>query len=254
MSLRPGFSLLEAMSAVLAGGIACAAMAALIQADDRLAVARDRRLARLETIRITAGVLRRELMVTDPAVDLGGAGGDSVALRLFRGMAVVCGSQPGGGAAVVYAGEREPDTARDSVLPLAPAGAAPLRLRAVARAPGACPLAPVGSVPGEPAARATYTFDLGAELAVGTPLLLFQRGVYALSGSALRVRHGAEGRQPLTGEWLSDHGSRLVLRTESDSARARVEVTLTFTTSAPAVRLRFPLPNAVPLAAGGSRP
>ena len=202
MSRRAGHSLLEAMAALLAGAVACAAMAALLHGGDRLAEARARRLARLETIRIADGVLRRELGVADPAADLDGAGGDSVALRLFRGLAVVCGRTAGGGALVAYAGDREPDPARDSLLllPLA----RPSSLGAAARAPDPCPCRPAAGSGGAapPAVSGCFALELSGSTSMGATLLLFQHGTYALSGAALRVRHGAEGRQPLTGEWL----------------------------------------------------
>ncbi len=263
---RSGASLPEAITAVLVGTIACACMAALLHGGERLAEARARRLARLETIRITAGVLRRELAVSDPAADLDGAGRDSVALRLFRGLAVACSTIAQGRVLVAYAGEREPDPARDSLLPLAPPGAAPLPLRAAARAPAPCPAAPATAAaaplasPGAQGAGGWYVLDTPTAAAAATPFLLFQHGTYALGEGALRVRHGAEGRQPLTGEWLDDRRTTLVLRPERDPPVARVDVTLAFRAAGPPARLRLPLPNTLPpaavagAAAGAPRP
>ncbi len=259
--VRSGASLLEAMTAVLAGAVACACMAALLHADERLAEARARRLARLETIRIADGVLRRELSVADPAADLDGAGRDSVALRLFRGLVVVCGATADGRVLAAYAGEREPDPVRDSLLPLSPAGAVALPLRAASRAPAPCPAAAAATAdpltsPGAPppAVGGWYALDAPAAATAGTAFLLFQHSTYALSDAALRVRHGAEGRQPLTGEWLENRRTTLVLRAGHDPTAARVEVTLAFTFAGGMVRLRLPLPNTLAPAAGAPRP
>ncbi len=246
MSVRAGYSLLEATTAVLAGAVACAALAALLHAGDRLAEARGRRLARLETIRIADAVLRRELGVVDPTADLAGAGQDSVALRLFRAFAVVRGAATTGGVLVAYAGDREPDPERDSLLPLAPPGgvAWPLRAATPVRepCPGASPGDGVAAVPGS--VSGCYAFETASAPAPGTVLLLFQHGTYALSGAALRVRHGAEGRQPLTGEWLDDRRTSLVVRATGEPRSARVDVVLGFgATGGAAARLRLPLPN-----------
>ncbi len=248
MRARPGYSLLEALTAVLGGAVACASMAALLHAGDRLAEARTRRLARLETIRIADGVLRRELGVADPAVDVAGAGQDSIALRLFRGLAVVCGAADGGGALLAFGGEREPDPARDSLLPLVPPGAQPWPLRGVARAAEPCPAVPPpgGVGPPAPPVSGCFAVDIGSTPARGTVLLLFQHGTYALSGAALRVRHGGEGRQPLTGEWLDDRRTSLVLRATSDPPSARLDAVLAFPATGGSARLRLPLPNTLP--------
>ncbi len=247
MSARPGHSLPEAVVALLSGAVICAGLAAMLRTDERVARARTERLARLETARITAAVLHRELAVAEPTTDLAGFGSDTVALRLFRGFAVVCGSAADGAALVVYAGERQPDPTRDSLLPLLPAGAPALPLRSASRAAGACtlPPAPVSGAGRAGIAEEPYAMDAGGNVAVGTPLLLFQPGIYALSGSALRVRHGDEGRQPLTGEWLDDRGTSLVVQAQGDAVRAHVAATLRFRSSAPPAKLRLPLPNAV---------
>ncbi len=247
MSARPGHSLLEAVTALLSGAIICAGLAALLRTDERVARARAERLARLETVRVTAAVLHRELSIAEPTTDLAGYGNDTVALRLFRGFAVACGSAADAEALVVYSGEREPDPTRDSLLPLLPAGAPALPLRSASRAPAACNVAPLplAAAGGSGVAQETYALDVGRNVAVGTPLLLFQHGMYALSGSALRVRHGDEGRQPLTGEWLDDRGTSLVVQAQGAAAAAHVATTLSFRPSAPPVRLRLPLPNAV---------
>lgn len=239
MSPRPGATLIEAMCALLAGAIACGAIAALLHADERLARARARRLERMETVRIAATVLRRELVVTEPTADIAGAGRDTLALRLFRGFAVTCAPAADGAVLVAYSGERLPDPTRDSVLPLLPAGVAPQPLVAVAAAPGSC---------GAEARPLRLTLPLAPPL--GTPLLVFQHGTYALSQSALRVRHGGEGRQPLTLDVLDDSRTQLDLRAGAAEA-ARADVVLAFKGTGIARRLRLTLPNAAEPPGGG---
>lgn len=244
MTGRRGHSLLEAIVALLSGAVVCGGVASLLVTDQRLAAARSPRLAREETIRIVTTVLRRELASIDPGADIRGAGGDSVALRLFRGFAVVCSLASGPRLLVRFQGEREPDPARDSVLPLLPPGAAALPLRSSGSSGAACA-----------GAGALRVWDLGAGPPPGTPLLLFQQGTYAISGSAFRVRHGGEGRQPLTGEWLEDRSSSVSIRRDAWGAAVLAAVELGFGTGLPGRAYRIDFRNAgAPDTAGRGQP
>lgn len=214
---RHGHSLVEAIVALLAGTVVCAGVAALAATQQRLTDARVPRLGGAETVRIVTTVLRRELASLDPAADVGGAGSDTLSLRLYRGFAVVCSVAAGPRLFVRFRGEREADPTRDSLLPVLPPGSAPVPITASDHSDAPCP--------GEGELR---VWRAEAPSIPGTPLLLFQRGTYSLSSKAFRVRHGAEGRQPLTGEWLDDRGSALLVDRDATGP------------AAVAVRLRFP--------------
>ena len=227
---RPGATLVEAVAALTAGAFVLAGLATLFNAEQRLAASRAARVTRTETVRLTAGVLRSELSALVPDQDIGGISRDTLALRLFRGFAVTCApATPGGAVAVRFEGPRDPDPAKDSILVL-PDGPA-LPLLASGQSPSTCP----GS-------GTLLSWELPAPLARGTPLLLFERGVYALSSGALRLRHGREGRQPLTAEVLRDASTRFVPQSAggvNPSLRA-LSVSLSFASPRLDRRLRVP--------------
>ena len=264
MSPRPGASLIEALMALVAGTTAVAGIAVLLRADGRLALARTRRLARTETVRIGAAVLRRELATLLPLEDVRGAGADTVRLRLFRGLAVTCAAPGADGVPVAYVGDRQPDPARDSVLPLVPTGAPALALTGSSRVPltagelaaldrGAG--APCAGLPADSGRGEVFLWRLARAVLPGTPLLLFQHGTYAVSERALRLRYGNEGRQPLTGEWLDSRRSRLdLLSPAAGPDAARIDVRLYFPANAAERRLRLPFGNARSSPPGGSPP
>jgi hypothetical protein len=250
--------------ALVAGTTACAGIALLVRADGRLALARTRRLARTETVRIGAAVLRRELTHVLPLEDVRGAGGDTVRLRLFRGLAVACAASGADGVPVAFVGDRQPDPSKDSVLPLAPAGAPALALAASSRVPlTAAALAaldrgagtPCAGLPADSGRGEVLVWQLAKPVTRGTPLLLFQHGTYAVSERAIRLRYGNEGRQPLTGEWLDSRRSRLeVLSLAAGPDAARVDVRLYFPANAAERRLRLPFGNARSSPPGDSPP
>jgi hypothetical protein len=163
----------------------------------RLAVRQDALLS----LRIARYVLRRELGHADPARDWT-VDGDSLSLRAFRGTALVCGDQPRPSEWVVaYRGDRAPDPSKDSIEATYPDGA--VRYAA---------LTGVGA-PGEPcqtpdSTESALLLRIDPPLPTGAILArVFERGSYHLSGSALRYRRGAGGRQPLTPEVWSDVGT-----------------------------------------------
>jgi hypothetical protein len=142
-------------------------------------------------------VLRRELRQGTSGTDWVAAA-DSIALRAFRGAAVVCASDTLSAQIVVaYRGDRAPDPAKDSVLLLGEDGTVSVR---ALLGTGVPPVPCVG--PGGGAAS-RWTLDRGAP--VGTVAArFFERGSYHLADAALRYRRGASGRQPLTPEtWSS---------------------------------------------------
>ncbi len=112
--------------------------------------------------------------------------GDSLALRAFRGSALVC-TWAGSEMTVGYVGDRRLDPAKDSVLALDADGR--WVVAGVVRAQRTS-----GSCHGRSAERwvvdrATTGFSV---------VRVFERGVYSLTSGALRYRRGRAGRQPLT--------------------------------------------------------
>jgi len=157
----------------------------------------ERRLAdrtdALVAMRVARHALRRELGFGRGGFDWM-QDGDSITLRAFRGVALVC---PGAAAAdeliVRFAGDRGPDPEKDSVVVVAPDGRSVVRrLVAVRAAPAPCASAPSPEL---------AIWQLDAPLSEGAVVArLFERGSYHLAGSALRYRRGLSGRQPLTPE------------------------------------------------------
>ncbi|MEZ4422868.1 MAG: hypothetical protein R3E98_05630 [Gemmatimonadota bacterium] len=135
---------------------------------------------------IRAGVAARDWSVH---------GGDSVALRAFRGTAVVCASN-GADLSVSYRGDRAVDTAKDSVLVLdGDARWAVAAVTRVTRAPGAC------------GAAGDQRWRLDRVIAHASVGRVFERGAYTLAASSLRYRRGLGGRQPLTYARLDSAGT-----------------------------------------------
>jgi hypothetical protein len=195
---RPsGFSLPEILVALLLGllvvHLGLDSLARLDRARERIAARTDALVA----LRVSRHVLRRELRQgikgTDWEID-----GDSLSIRAFRGAALVCGHDSTAAELVVsFVGDREPDPAKDSLLLLTVEGDQAVRALVATTAPaGACAALD---------AAAATAWRLDAPAPEGTVAAkLFERGSYHLSGSALRYRRGAGGRQPLTPEvWSS---------------------------------------------------
>lgn len=223
MTPRPGHTLAELMVALPLGALLLALLLATVVAQARLARSLTGRLGRAETERLAHAVLRHELRWA-AAGDVAAAP-DSISLRLLRGVAITCG-EPGAAALVEYYGLREPNSAKDSVLIVDGAGE-----RATALLGSDAAAAPCSAVPAR-------SLRLGAPPTRGI-VLVYERGAYFLSARALRFRSGAEGRQPLTEEWLDDAGTRLLLE-PSASLPGGVALTLR---DASAQEWRWALPN-----------
>ncbi|HEY8470566.1 MAG TPA: prepilin-type N-terminal cleavage/methylation domain-containing protein [Longimicrobiales bacterium] len=200
-----GFSLLELLLAVALGGLVAGALFGLLHGQERLARAQVDSVTAAEALRIAATTLGSEVRLLAPAEDLALATPESVAVRAFRALGVVCG-RSGGETLVRRRGLRAADPAKDSVLlvrPDSPALAVPLL--GAGPAPAAC-----AAAAGEEVER----WALGADALppVGSLLLLYETGTYGLTGAALRYRRGEGGRQPLTVAWLDDTASGFELR------------------------------------------
>lgn len=190
---RPGFSLVELLSTLVLGGLVAAAVAGTLRSAERLARVHAARVAAAETLRVPGVVLSRELRWVDTAEDLAALSRDSLRIRAFRGTAVVCGAV-GGAVYVRYTGVRQPNPAKDSLLAIDADGRAQAFALDAARTDAAV-CAARGGVE-------IQRWAVGAPLAVGTLLLLFESGSYYLVDGAFRYGRGRGGRQPLTAEVL----------------------------------------------------
>ncbi len=150
------------------------------------------------SLRIARHLVRRELGRTDPTRDWGTAG-DSLWLRAFRGVGLVCpGPSRPNEWIVAYRGERDPDPSKDSIEVTYPDGTIRYAaLTGVGSAPGGC------GVTDSTETMSLWRID--PALPTGPVLTrLFERGSYHFSLSALRYRRGRGGRQPLTPEVWKD--------------------------------------------------
>ena len=192
--MRTGTTVAEVLVAVVCGllivQLSLAGLARVRAVELRL-TRRSETLAALRTSRV---VLRRELRFGVRGIDWLDFAPDSIRLRAFRGVGVVC---PGGAGApdllVAWSGTRAPQPAKDSVLLLTARGAwiraDLLNIRPTSDRCAADPRTDV----------ARWHLSLAPEESI-VLARLFERGSYHVSGAALRYRRGRGGRQPLTPE------------------------------------------------------
>lgn len=198
---RRGASLVEAIVALVLGAfVVHLGLATLLEVDRRVAESSVRTDASLAA-RIVRVVLRAEFNGADPSVDWS-VGPDTIALRVFRGVGVVCpGTVADSTVRVAYRGGRDPDPARDSLEVRGTVGPAiRLALTATRNSSAPCSIRRAGETVQEWAVDGA--FPSGA--VVVRP---FERGSYHLTGGALRYRAAGGGRQPLTPEVFVDGGS-----------------------------------------------
>ncbi len=200
-----GVSIVEALVALVLG-ILVLQLSLGVLARERRAQRRLREHAEaMGAVRIARHVLEAELRRGRAGRDWSVVGRDSLVLRAFRGVGLVCPWRPGAKTILVsYRGVRSPDPAKDSVLFLGDDGA--WMSRALVSAAGSaspCPEAPDIAVQ-----RWTLDRDTPAGVVLAR---VFERGSYHLSGGAFRYRRGAAGRQPLTPAVLRTPPSAFVL-------------------------------------------
>jgi hypothetical protein len=230
-----GYALIELVSALATLAALLIVTGALFHIAGRTAAVVGDRAAALDAVRTATALLDRELRPLAPADFLVAA--DSVSLRVFRGIAIPCDST-GGALRVRYAGVRDPDASKDSVLALAARGESVAALQAVARAttPGTCASA---------AGETILALTTPTPLPTAPVLLVFERGAYSIGGGALRYRRGLGGRQPLTAAAFDDGPSGFT--GPAPASRAAAEVVLAGASRAPTfalpARARIPLAN-----------
>ena len=189
---RAGYTLVEALVALLVAGVLTLCLALLLGVIGRAALRHAETSAAAETERTVGAVLGAELRFLT-AADAAFAD-DSVRLRAFRGRGIVCAVR-GNEIAVSYHGVRSPEEDKDSVLVV-------WGDREVAYDVDGVYLG--GGCPDE-----SYRITVArTALAQDTPLvaLLFETGAYSISAGALRYRRGSAGRQPITEENLAAGG------------------------------------------------
>lgn len=198
---RAGYTLVEMLVALLALGAIVAAATVTFLAQSRLARDAAARSERLAAVRMVSAVLSRELRWQSPRADVHAYAPDSMHLRVFRGLGVIC-AQTAGSLQVRYRGLRLPDPLKDSLLVVTAAGGERVR--------------PLGNVTTSVLAACAVAageelLDLAPDsvLRPGDAFLVFETGAYVLAGRALRYRRGASGRQPLVAEVLDDDSTDL---------------------------------------------
>lgn len=222
-SRRAGFSLMELLVAVCLAGLLVGAAGSLL-AGQVTAVDAARRLAdRLDVVRSARTILVEELRAGVPGRDRAGPAGDSVVMRVYRGVALGCGDAPAAELGphevlVHHLGPRLADPGKDSLLVLGDDGG----WRAVALASREAAAGTGAPCPGQGGEwrRERWTIPgLAEPLRVAR---VFERGSYHLSGGALRYRTGTGGRQPLTPALLDDGISGIEPDPETGAVRLRL--------------------------------
>lgn len=224
MSGRGGHTLAELVVAMPLTLLLAAMVVGGLVAQSRLARLVGDRASRAEADRIAATLLPDELRWAAEA-DLRGSGPDSVRARIFRGYGLPCPQDP---TAVRWSGLRVPEPDKDSLLIVGTGSEQAVDLQGAQRH-DRC---------------GGYVLQAGTSTQ-SSLVLVFETGTYYLRDGALRFRAGAEGRQPLTGEWLDDPSTAL-LRDAHGTPRA-VQLGLRSPGPDAAVELRrvgWAMPNA----------
>ena len=209
--LRLGAALLEVLVAAALAALVITSAGLLLHAQTRIAQRTSQTSELADATRSAALTLGAEWRTLVPQRDIYAVARDSVAGRVFRGSAVVCGHSAHK-TLVRYRGLRLPDPAKDSVLQVGAETTA--SIISVASDTG-CAVAPREQV---------LAFDWTAHAPIGSLWLLFESGGYHLGTHALRYRRGSESRQPITNE-VFDH-QRSAFRATADSVIRSLTVLL----------------------------
>lgn len=192
---RSGASVPELLVALTLGLFVVHLAWTTLRALDRLeARARARGDAALSA-RVVRSVLRGELAHGVPERDWW-ATDDSLSLRAFRGVGVVCAPVADSASTflVAWSGERLPEPAKDSLEVVGADGSVGhADLLGASPSTDACPR-------GEPGEAVLALTAAGPHPARPVAVRAYERGSYHLTTSAFRYRVGAGGRQPLTPE------------------------------------------------------
>ena len=202
---RRGYTLAEALVALLVTGILTGCLAVVLRVVALAATRHAEASAAAETERTVAAILGREIRAATASDASFGA--DSVRLRAFRGSGVVC-SHARGSITLAYEGIRLPEDDKDSVLVITEAGESAHDVTGVASSDDCAPRSTILTLDGADSLRAPLL------------ALVFETGVYSIANRAFRYRLGSAGRQPLTEENLSTAASGIVLYDHAGHAAA----------------------------------
>lgn len=190
---RGGFTVAETLVALLLGCLLATLAVGTFARQRTLQATLAHRAEALAAVRVARHLLGRELRAGDGTEEVGS---DTLALRAYRGVGVVCATGADDHELVVRVeGVREPDPDKDSVR-VTGAGGVDLVLSLEERVPASVPCP---GPPGGVAERWRLSGTLPAAPLMGR---YFERGSYHLDRGALRYRRGGAGRQPLTPEVL----------------------------------------------------
>ena len=191
MQPRAGAALLEVLVAAAVSSILLGIAIVLLETQGAAARSISLRSEQNDATRSAFAALRAELRELRGA-DIHAIARDSIASRIFRGLAVVCGFNSGD-VFVRYQGLRLPVPAKDSALQLGPENAVAIALvrtdtTACTRRTGEQVLALRWSAPPR----------------VGSAWLIFETGSYHINANALRYREAGSTRQPITNAVFDD--------------------------------------------------
>lgn len=227
--MNSGAALLETLVAATLGAMVATTGTALLRAQARIAEQTTHRSERNDAMRSALLTLSAELRALSSA-DIRAVGRDSVAARIVRGVAIVCGERDGW-TLVRYRGLRLPDASKDSASQVGVENVG--ALISVSAAAGACLTQ---------ADEETLALTLTTKAGPGSMWLVFEAGAYHLSGNALRYRRNGESRQPITSEVIDVKES--AFSTAPLSTPRALHVSLTDKRTAARTRMLIRLPNA----------
>jgi hypothetical protein len=201
MPMRHGSSLAELVVAMTVGGLLSALLFGLLSSQLRLARETPDRIDVADAVRVTSHVVAGEVRRMAPP-DLRALSRDSMAIRAYRGAAIVC-ARDGEHLGVRFRGDR-----LRRILPRIPFWSC---LRSPQNVPCVCSISVMRrptcvAKPGE--TLMSWTVQPAIDMA--SVLLIFESGTYYLTAGALRYRLGAEGRQPVTTELFLPPFTRFV--------------------------------------------
>lgn len=203
------------MEALVAGvllSLVAATATTLLRSQTRIAQDVTVRSERNDATRSALLTLQADLQNVAPPADVYAIARDSIAARIFRGIAVVCGRRDHL-TLVQYHGLRLADARKDSALQVGVENA--VAINAVAAAPAACLTSSNQEV---------FALDLGVQVPPNSMWLIFESGAYHLHDNALRYRRGAETRQPITNEVIDVRRSGFQFAHDSIIAAINVEL------------------------------
>jgi hypothetical protein len=212
MSVKAGAALVEALFAMALSALVAASGVTVVRAQAGLAADVTSRSERNDAMRAALLTLRAELHAIEPRTDLRGQARDSIAVRVFRGTAIICGHRDSI-TFVRYSGLRLPDTTKDSILQIGAENVA--SIAAVTADTAACVHTPNEQV---------LAWRMSASGADGSVWLLFENGTYYLRLNALRYRRDVAA-QPITTEVIDVARSGFYFRGDSIVRAVQVELT-----------------------------